>query len=114
MGLLAGALRDDAELKDPGTSERDHDEGPQNDREQQGDSQREVTVEDQERELTALLILEDEDEDHRQPNQADNQRGPRHAEAGLSLPGIWFPYRNIVSRRRFVDCHYQSVAPVSM
>lgn len=37
-GLLAGALRNDAELKDPSTSERDHDERPQKHREQQGDS----------------------------------------------------------------------------
>jgi hypothetical protein len=44
-----------------------------------------VAAEHQEGDLHALLILEDEDEDHDEGHQADDDRGPRAAEARLPL-----------------------------
>ena len=44
-------------------------------------------MEDQEVHLHALEVLEDEDEDHEQGHDADDERRPRSAEAGLSLAG---------------------------
>jgi hypothetical protein len=44
-----------------------------------------VTLEEQEVHLYALEVLEDEDEDHDHDYDSDHERGPRSAEARLSL-----------------------------
>jgi len=48
-------------------------------------------MEDQEVHLHALKVLQDEDKNHDQANDANDQRRPRSAELGLSLARVRLP-----------------------
>ena len=58
---------------------------PEDQREEESHRKREVALEHQERDLDALLVLQDEDEDHDQRDQADDDGRPCAAQAGLPL-----------------------------
>jgi hypothetical protein len=77
-----------AELQDPTTPEGQDDYRAQNRREQQGYSQRQLTMERQKVQFDALQILQDEDEDHQQSHYADYQRRPGPAEPGSLLARV--------------------------
>jgi hypothetical protein len=79
-----------AKLQDAAPAEGQDDDRSQNYCEEQRDGQRQLTVEDQEVELDALQVLQDEDQDHRQGHYADHKRGPSSAEARLALACVRF------------------------
>lgn len=84
---MAGTSRHETELKNPARSKCQNDNRPQNHREQQRNREGQVPVKEQEVNLHALEVLKDEDQDRDQGHDADDQRRPRSAEAGLALAG---------------------------
>lgn len=112
-------------LKNPAGSERQNDYRTEDHREQQRHRQRQVAMEEQEIHLHALKVLQDEDKNHDQSNDADDKRRPSSTEARLSLarkrsPRLYILIRGtfdglnltlihmIVERMRKLD-HFQSV-----
>ena len=70
--LVPGPSRHEAQLKDPSGSECQYDNRPEDHREEQRYGQGQVALEDQEVHLHALEVLEDEDENHDQDDDADD------------------------------------------
>jgi hypothetical protein len=85
-----GPSRHQAKLKNPASSECQNDNRPEDHREQQRYREGQMPMEEQEVHLYALEVLKDEDEDHDQGDDADDERGPGSAEAGLSLARVRF------------------------
>src|ERR1700674_1672740 len=89
-----------SKLKYASRSECENDHGPEKQGEQQRHREREVAFEHQKRDLDALLVLEDEDQDHHQSDKADNNGGPCAAEARLPLARQRFAFGRFGSRLR--------------
>ncbi len=99
--LMAGPPRDQTKLQNPACSECQNDNSPQSHREQKRYRKRQLPMEDQEVHLYALQVLKDKYKDHDQANDADRERRPRSAEAGLSLARVRFPRLYILVRGTF-------------
>jgi hypothetical protein len=72
--LTPSASGNPAQLQDASSSQGQNNDRPKNHGEQQGNSQRQMTVEDQEGHLHGLLILKDENEDQQQGKYSKDER----------------------------------------
>ncbi len=100
--MTPGAPGDHSKLADPGSSECHNDDRPENHSEQQGYGKGQTTAEDQEGQIDALQVLQDEDEDRDQRENPNNERSPGPAEARPSLAPIRSLLRLYILLRRAV------------
>jgi hypothetical protein len=91
--MAASAGSHDSKLQEAGRTECKHDQGAQDHGEQEGDRERQVTLEDQEGHIHALLVLQDENQDHDQDDQAGNNRRPCAAKARAAFAGQRLGFR---------------------
>jgi hypothetical protein len=99
--LTPGPSRYQAKLKNPASSQGQDHNRSEHHREQQGDRQGQVPMEDREVHLHALEVLKNEDEDHDQGNDANDKRRPRSTQTGLALARVRFPRLYVLTRGRF-------------
>lgn len=72
LALSPRAPGNHSQLEDASRSESENEDGTEIEREQKRNREREVPVETQECHFRALLVLQDEDQNHHQRNEADN------------------------------------------
>ena len=84
-----------SQLEDASGSKGKDDHSPQDEGEKHCDRKRQMSAEHQEADLDPLPVLQDEDEDHHQRDEADDDRGPCAAQTGplLTREGLVDVYR---------------------
>jgi hypothetical protein len=95
--MTPGSSRHQAKLENPAGSECQHNHRSEDHGEQQRYREWQMPVEDGEVHLYALQVLQDEDENDDQRDDANDQRRPRSTEAGLALARVRLPRLCIVS-----------------
>ena len=77
------------QLQDPACPECQNHDRPKDHGEEQRYRKRELPLKEQEVHLDGLEVLKDEDEDYNQDDDADDERRPGSAQAGLTLTRQW-------------------------
>jgi hypothetical protein len=75
--MTPGPSRHQAKLENPAASEGQDNHGSEDHGEQERYRKRQISMKDCEVHVNALQVLQDEDENDDQGNDADDQRGPR-------------------------------------